>query len=283
MSCKQFYPPVSMLLRHFILLPYLPHFIGVVVCVLAVTAASAQSFFDETAESTFVVGVDIKNTTSSDWHLEQTDWEHYQSLMQSEAGLYYRHLHPTWVLGIYAEDKNDQARFAEIAVRLERQRLSKLLDFNRAYRDAEKRITQGERPIDKVLFQYRLAQLERLSQLDNLSEVFAEKSQTASGPMSPLLENSRLAIYVSSTHCDHCSEAISQYLESDKGFDLYFVNRPSETDIQVWATKAGIPVDKVRDKEITLNYDYGQYAMLGFPDLPHVELQPYQLVRELKQ
>lgn len=93
--------------------------------------------------------------TAKDWHLTKSEWEKYQKLMQGSAGLWYRHLSPTAVLGMYAENPEEGKHFAELYAQQEHQKVEQELAFNKEAFKAMKRLYPDEpmiKPFDMTPF-----------------------------------------------------------------------------------------------------------------------------------
>ena len=199
------------------------------------------------------------------WGLEQTDWMSYQTLMHGEAGLWYAHLPPTWVLGIYATDPAERARFARLVVLGEKRRLERLLQFNRQVIDTQAALFPDAPRVNRKAFGQRLAQLAGSPQHAPGSSLGALQT---SGPLQ------RIGVFVSTEHCPQCvawvEDRVAQYRVDPVPFDIYFVDAPAEPVIQTWARARQIPLWAVQRRDITLNYDSGRWQQLGKPMLPFV-------------
>ena len=199
------------------------------------------------------------------WDLEQTDWMTYQTLMQGEAGLWYAHLPPTWVLGIYATEPSERARYARLVVLGEKRRLERLLQFNRQVIDTQGALFPEAPRVDRRSFEQRLTQL-------------AGRPQHAPGSSLGSLKTppprQRIGVFVSANQCPQCvtrvEDLVAQYRVEPVPFDIYFVDAPDEPVIQAWARARQIPLGAVQRRDITLNYDPGRWQQLGKPALPFV-------------
>jgi len=82
-----------------------------------------------------------------EWHIDQTEWDRYLQLMNGPWGRYYKKLSPPEVLGIFAKNDVEMQQFAEIAARLEHDRLARELKFNAAFHAAAQKLYASEPPI----------------------------------------------------------------------------------------------------------------------------------------
>jgi integrating conjugative element protein (TIGR03759 family) len=187
-------------------------------------------------------------TTREEWGLDEADWAHYQVLMRGEAGLHYTHMAPIFVLGLYADNKADQRRFAEAYARYDADRLDRLFNFNRAWRDARARLYPNAKMIDRAMYARREAILD-----------------------SPLysLKKPRLSIYMN-TRCKTCEPVIRSLVRQNREMDIFFVGARDESQIQAWAQKMALPYDAVNQNRITLNFDDGWFETYGSGEFPAI-------------
>jgi integrating conjugative element protein (TIGR03759 family) len=126
-------------------------------CLLILLVMMTQSTF----AADDVVNTQTKNTitqntavntkpvgTAKDWELNNTDWDQYLNLMHGPSGHYYASLSPPEVLGIQAETNEDLRHYAEIAAKLEHDKLERELRFNAAFHEAAAKLYSTE-PIIK--------------------------------------------------------------------------------------------------------------------------------------
>lgn len=115
-----------------------------------------------------VVNTQTKNTISQntnvkvshigiakDWALTDREWKQYLNLMQGSSGHYYKNLSPPEVLGIHADSTEEMRHFAEIAAKLEHDKLERELRFNAAFHQAAEKLYSTEpliQPFDYTLF-----------------------------------------------------------------------------------------------------------------------------------
>lgn len=93
--------------------------------------------------------------TAKDWTLTDLEWKQYLNLMQGPSGHYYKNLSPPEVLGIHANSTEDMHHFAEIAAKLEHDKLERELRFNAAFHEAAARLYSTEpliQPFNYALF-----------------------------------------------------------------------------------------------------------------------------------
>lgn len=190
-------------------------------------------------------GAPLEERLARDWHLEIQEWTRYRDLMQGPLGVYSPDLDPLTALGIEARTDEERRRYAELQVRLEAQRVEKLLAYQRAYDAAWQQLYPTLQPL----------------------AAFAVGDATVDAVRSA----GRLAVFVKDD-CPPCEQRVRQLQASDAAFDLYMVgSRQDDARIRQWAARAGIEPAKVREAAITLNHDAGRWLSIGLPgDLPAV-------------
>ncbi|WP_017905079.1 TIGR03759 family integrating conjugative element protein [Pseudomonas asplenii] len=175
---------------------------------------------------------------AADWGLQQEEWQRYRRLMEGPLGVYSPNLDPLTALGIEARDAAEQERYAQKQVQAEYARLRKLMDYQRAYDQAYKRLYADRLPVNLI---------------------GAQPAPLASAVRSP----HRLNVFVT-TGCKDCPAKIRQLQGEGQPFDLFLIDaQGSDSLIREWASKAGIDPEKVRHRQITLNHDAGHWARLG--------------------
>lgn len=93
--------------------------------------------------------------TAKDWELTDTEWNQYLNFMQGSSGHYYMKLSPPEVLGINAESVEELRHYAEVAAKLEHNKLERELRFNAAFHEAATRLYSVEpiiKPFDYTPF-----------------------------------------------------------------------------------------------------------------------------------
>ena len=121
-------------------------------------ALAAENVVNTKIQNTIDDNTTINTThldTSQDWNLTSTEWSQYILLMRGPSGYYYKKLSPPEVLGIQAETADELQRYAEIAAKLEHNKLEREIRFNAAFHDAAVKLYANEpivRPFDYTPF-----------------------------------------------------------------------------------------------------------------------------------
>ena len=196
----------------------------------------------------------LTETARRAWGLSETDWQTYTDLMNGPAGLWYSHLAPAFVLGLYAETEPERERFARIVHEQERRRLDALFAFNRAY----SRISRAERARPGFRFFGDFDPPGNMSAFSSLSAPSIRDAMPA-----------RILAFVG-PDCPGCERTVRHLAASGRAFDIYYVGARSNGEISRWARNVGLSASRVLDRTITLNHDAGALARagLGRSDLP---------------
>ncbi|KPA90100.1 MULTISPECIES: TIGR03759 family integrating conjugative element protein [Pseudomonas] len=173
---------------------------------------------------------------AAEWGLKQEEWQRYRRLMEGPLGVHSPQLDPLTALGIEARDSAEQERYAQMQAQAEFARLQKLLDYQRAYDRAYKRLYADQLPVNLI---------------------------GSAALASPVEAAGRLAVFVK-PGCQSCITRVGQLQRDGQRFDLYLLdNGGNDSLLRDWARQAGIDPQKVRRREITLNHDAGHWARLG--------------------
>ena len=182
------------------------------------------------------VNAGLEEHLAHDWGLPPEEWARYRRLMQGPIGIYSPNLDPLTALGIEARSDAERRHYAELQVQAEARRVEKMLQYQRAYDDAWKRLYPG-------------------MQVVNLPDT--------AGPGAPTGEPRRLAVFVKD-NCPACVARVQQLQAAGDAFDLYLVgSRQDDARVRAWASQVGVDPVKVRARTITLNHDAGRWLSIG--------------------
>ncbi len=200
--------------------------------------------------------IDIESTSKEAWDLDDTQWETYKALMKGEAGLYYRHLEPAFVLGIYAKTDQERVDYAKMLYAREKARLDKLLSFNRVY-IAHSTSVDGDTPkIDRNLVNERKTQL-------------SIAPRPLSTGVSLSATNNRYVVFVK-RNCTRCDTAVKRLVDARRRFEIYYSGATATDEIRRWASSLKIPKERVTNGGISLNFDSGYSEALGIKAYPTI-------------
>ncbi len=178
------------------------------------------------------------------WQLDDAEWTRYEHLKKTSPWASWRHnASPLAVLAHYATSLEEKRKYARIEAELDTWRQHSVVEFQTLY-DKERSI---------VYQRYAEWIAQRKPSLANL------------GP------HDRLRLFVSAGECDqHCKTLIAKLLASQAKTDIFVVGAKTDEAIFAWAESAGIPVERVKTKEVTLNHDNGLFKTavidgLGLP------------------
>lgn len=211
--------------------------------------------------------------SARDWGLTREEWSRYRQLMHGPLGIYSPTLDPLTALGTEARNDSERRHIAELQVRMEAQRVQKLLAYQRAYDDAWKHIYPGLPPFQTPTQPNIAPSAVAGGDLDDPSSAAVAPGMRATPVVAPLqaASRARLAVFVKED-CPACDHRIKDLEASGQPFDLYMVGtRGEDARIRAWAARLGIAPAKVRAGTITLNHDGGRWFALGLPgSLPAV-------------
>lgn len=90
---------------------------------------------------------------------------------------------------------------------------------------------------------------------------FMEKRMPTLGTLRPY---DKLRLFVNAGDCDtHCRSLVSRVLKTQAKIDVFVVGASNDQVIFKWAESAGIPVERVKTKEVTLNHDNGLFKIVS--------------------
>ena len=186
---------------------------------------------------------DDDKARASNWGLTEEDWIKYKSIMvNSERGVWSPDLDPITVLGIEAETEEERLKYAELLVQKEFERAEKELAFQRAYDIAWSKVYPGVLPINTEGDPYAVAPV--------------------------MFAGERLALFVESNNltCDNLLESV---LKTGKDVDIYLIDSKNDDNfIRQWATEHQIDINRVKNRNITLNHDGGRWAEMAKGKMP---------------
>ncbi len=215
--------------------------------VFAEQSALKDSIFEDVDESLSDLS-EIKPSEREYWRLTENEWARYEDLMEKSPWARWQHnASPLAILSHYAESMEEKRRYARLEAELDQWRHHVSVEFQTLY-DQERAIVHAR---------YVAAIGSRLPVIDNIRP------------------NDKLQLYVKGGTCDaRCRAIVGRVLGTAASVDIYVTNAPTEQDIFAWAESASIPIDRVRVKQVTLNFGGGVYTetarKLGIsdPELP---------------
>lgn len=179
---------------------------------------------------------------AQEWGLSDEEYARFQALMKGRRGIQSPGLDPLTALGTEARTDAERQRLAEKWVQQEFARTEKELAFQRAVDDAWKRLYGNTLPV-------------------NLGQP-AGISQDTQG---------RLALFVQTENCPQCDARLAAILAEKRPVDIYVLGTKGSDDrLREWAKQKKIPVERVRNREITLNHDAERSLQYGLTTTPVV-------------
>jgi integrating conjugative element protein (TIGR03759 family) len=204
--------------------------------------------------------IESQTSRAEQWGLDITEWQRYEFLMHGIRGsVSPATLSPIEALGIHARTADERRRYAEKWAVMMRDDAERILAFQRAYDDAQRRLFPNGLLIDANAL------------------ASAATSQTATEKLT--WQPDDRVLFFTGTQCPHCDavlERLVSQINRFAGIDLYLIDVSigEESRIRDWAAAKNIDPQWVSDHRITLNIDAGalnqvagQTGQLG-QDLP---------------
>jgi integrating conjugative element protein (TIGR03759 family) len=177
------------------------------------------------------------------WQLTTEEWTRYETLKNNSPwAVWDNNSSPLAILAHYSESIEEKRRYARIEAELDTWRQYRVVEFQALY-DKERSIVH-ERYVEWI--QKRLPTLATIKPYE------------------------KLRLFIQAGDCDvHCRSLMTRVLKTQAKVDIFVVGAKSDEQIFSWAERAGIPVERVKTKEITLNHDNDVFSLvtgsLGIP------------------
>jgi len=173
---------------------------------------------------------------SQQWALSETEWRRYKTLMQGIRGRLSPDISPIEALGIHARSDTERQRYAEMWAKAMREDTERVLQFQRAYDAAWRRLYGNEPLIDP----------DRLARARHT-----------------LLQSGDRILFFTRAGCSDCDTLLQALLAkvrkvSRLGLDIYLVDSDNDDRaVRQWADTHAIPAELVQSRTVTLNHDNG--------------------------
>ncbi|CBV43929.1 TIGR03759 family integrating conjugative element protein [Halomonas elongata] len=195
----------------------------------ASTAGEQQTHVDEIDREA------TQRSRAEAWGLTDKQWSRYQKLKERPRGTWSPDLDPITMLGLEARSEDERRHYAELLVEQQRKRVERELAFQKAYDAAWQRLYPEE---SRVNF-FTLGRSQSAQSL---------LTSDTTGPV-------RYNVVVALEDCSRCESEVRRLLDQGALMDIWVVDSDGNDDaIRQWATKVGIPADRVRQGQITLNH-----------------------------
>ncbi|AYA39346.1 TIGR03759 family integrating conjugative element protein [Xenorhabdus nematophila] len=214
------------------------HQIGLVTWIVLISPTWAATPSPLTSQQTLSAESQQQSlkTQAEQWGLNTEEYQRYQQLLNGPRGIQSPGIDPLTTLGIEAESDAERRRYAEQWVKAEFARTEKELRFQREVDAAWKRLFPDMLPVNMA------------------------KSGEAKG---------RLALFVKINDCPPCDARLAEVLALMQPVDIYLVDSKGNDDIlRQWAKNHRIPVERVRNRQVTLNHDAGYWFRFGQGVMP---------------
>lgn len=212
---------------------------------MAATGQTSSSFTStkQAIDPSATEFVEHQALRAEQWGLDEIEWQRYQTLLQGIRGsVSPATLSPIEVLGIHARSAEERRRYAEQWAVLMRDDAERILAFQHAYDDAQRRLFPMGLLIDTRA----------------LASSTAQQGQTATWAWQP----EDRVLFFTQTQCPTCDavlERLVSQIQQFAGIDLYLVDLDAgeESRLRDWAAAQQIDPQWVRAHKLTLNIDAG--------------------------
>ncbi|MFV0278926.1 MAG: TIGR03759 family integrating conjugative element protein [Parahaliea sp.] len=217
--------------------------VAVVVTLLATCQMSAAGALGQ--QSTRIVETTAFQLTrqAAEWGLSETQYRHYQALMQGERGLWSPGLDPITALGVSTDSASERRQLAELFVRKEFERTRRELAFQVAVNEAWRRL------------------------YPDTPRVFT--TTVGTGDAVPA---TRYA-FVTRIGCESCERQLQGQLDAlqrSAPVDLYVVGTDGDDGrLRSWADRHPDIVAALRERRLTLNHGTPFEGTLNLPVVYH--------------
>lgn len=199
------------------------------------------------------------------WGLSKEDWQRYRSLIQGVRGsISPSTLSPIEVLGIHARDAQERQKYAEQWAVIMREDAERILAFQQAYDEAQRRLFPNESLIDAMKLAQFTARVKAVKNTPTNNLI-----NTPTKPLSyvPLDIRDRVLFFTPQdcARCDALLERLLGKLTQINGVDVYLLDvaNGEEAVIRQWAQHRQIDPDWVETQRVTLNRDAGALKQLS--------------------
>lgn len=170
------------------------------------------------------------------WQLTKEEWSRYEELKKNSPWAQWdNNSSPLAILAHYSESIEEKRRYARIEAELDTWRQYRIVEYQALY-DKERSIVH---------------------------ERYVEWIQKRLPTLSTIKPYEKLRLFVQVGECDiHCRSLVTRVLKTQAKVDIYISGAKTDEQIFKWAESAGIPVERVKTKEITLNHDGGVFSLV---------------------
>lgn len=224
--------------------------------VLAASSEDSVNHNQASIRETPITRTQVIQSRAELWTLEPHEYESYLELMDGPLGKWNPDIDPLMALGMFATNRQDERRFAELYAQQEFEITQRVLSFQRAYRVAFELLYPHVGMLDQRLlapyFEHELLRSESQQATREAQQLF--------------VENDRLLIFVPLS-CGRCLSTISHLMgmlseANNAGVDVYVRGADSDEAVSQWAVEHNIQSQWLNQQTLTLNRDEGLFSRL---------------------
>jgi len=202
---------------------------------------------------------DMLSVESTRWRLTEEEYARYLELMKGPRGSFsVPTITPIEVLGIHAETSAERERYATLWVEMIKADTARVL----AFQNTVHAVWSKKYPEEPLINRARINSLRAAS-------------HSKFGPLKldhepALMSMTGRTLFFTRPDCPRCDDELDTALRlvddgTIAGLDIYLTGVPQGEDefIQKWARQRRLPIERLADRSITLNYDIGVSATVA--------------------
>ncbi len=180
-------------------------------------------------EETLNANASMRTNQWEYWGLEKAEWDKYLTLMKESPWATWKHeATPLAILAHYTDSQVEKHRYARLQAEIDQWRENTVFEWQQIY-NREREIVHAK---NAAIYNARKPDIDRVKARD------------------------RILYFVKAGKCDtRCVALTNRLLESGAHLDIFIVGAKKEKEIYAWASDANIPIDRVKVKQITLNFE----------------------------
>lgn len=227
------------------------HLISVVLILCSTTAFAETQIFETPISKTKVVQTEALKSRAEKWDISKTEYQRFQTLMRGPLGKWNPNIDPLLALGMFANSRSDQTRYAQLYAKQEFDLTQKALIFQASYRDAFERLFPGRSIVDS----------QKLAPYFKHKNDQALKAKKIRAFSKQLRAGDRLLAFFPQ-QCDRCLSSVSRLLKLVQGtpevtLSIYIVGAAVDVDVHNWITRNRVNKDWFKEGTTSINRDEG--------------------------
>lgn len=215
-------------------------YIFLIVVLFTTTTLADTDYIYSSIDSNISQPTFTKNSEPRElWGLSEEEWDRYQKISTLSPWSVWEHkATPLSLLAFYSNNQDERRRYARRQAELDQWREAAVILWEQLY-DQERSVVNKE-------FKASL------------------RDQAEHKSITSLSSNDQVLLFIDLDQCEEaCKAQSSQIFSSSATAHLYFMGKPDKQKIFQWASQMEIPVERVKQKNITLNTEKGEARRYG--------------------